>query len=118
MKFLLIVGIVLSVAVLGVGGLGNFSCAGFSSVKPSSIHVAELKTSIFRVEGMTCGGCAAGLRAIMKKIDGVQKVKASYEERKAIVTYNPAKIKPDQIIAAIEKLGYSAKLQKIGGTKN
>lgn len=113
-KTLLIIAIGLGIATLGVWVLGT--CVGFCS-PASSVQAAEAKTSTFRVEGMTCGGCAAGLKMTVKKLDGVQKAEASYEEGKAVVTYDPSKLKPEQIIAAIEKLGYKATLQKSEGEK-
>jgi copper chaperone CopZ len=67
-------------------------------------------TSVFEVEGMTCGGCEVGLRMKVKKLDGVEKVEASHKEGTAVVTYDAAKVTPEDIVAAIEDLGYTAKL--------
>lgn len=67
-------------------------------------------TSVFKVEGMTCGGCEVGVRLSVKKLDGVEEVEASYEEGRATVTYDAAKVTPEQIVAAIEELGYTAEL--------
>ncbi len=69
-------------------------------------------TSVFEVEGMTCGGCEAGLRLTVKKLDGVEEVKPSHTDKNVKVTYDPEKVTTDQIQAAIEKLGYTAKLQE------
>ena len=69
-------------------------------------------TSVFEVEGMTCGGCEAGLRLTVKKLEGVEEVKPSHEDSNVTVTYDPAKVTTDKIQAAIEKLGYKAKLQE------
>lgn len=71
---------------------------------------AQTTTSTFDVEGMTCGGCEAGVKLKVKKLDGVTSVDASYDEGTAVVTYDPDKVTPEQIIAAIEQLGYSAEL--------
>lgn len=65
-------------------------------------------TSLFRVEGMTCGGCEMAVKNVVKKLDGVEKVDASHRESQATVTYDSAKVTPAQIVAAIEKLGYTA----------
>ncbi len=73
---------------------------------------ASTVTSIFTVAGMTCGGCEAGVKVKVKKLDGVKDVAASYKEGRATVTYDPKKVSHEQIIAAIEELGYSAKLAK------
>lgn len=71
---------------------------------------AEKTVALFAVDGMTCGGCEAGVRVKVGKLDGIEKVTASYREGRAEVTYDPAKVTPEGIIAAIEELGYTAKL--------
>ena len=70
----------------------------------------EPVTSVFRVEGMTCGGCEAGVKLRVGKLDGVTSVDASYEEGTATVTFDPEQVGPEQIVAAIETLGYTAQL--------
>ncbi len=67
-------------------------------------------TSVFNVEGMTCGGCEAGVEYKVGKLDGVERVEASYKDSRAEVTYDPEKVTPDEIVAAIEELGYTAEL--------
>lgn len=74
-------------------------------------------TVVFQIEGMTCGGCEVGVRLNVKKLDGVKKVEASYEKGHAEVTYDAAKVTPEQIEAAIEKLGYEAEMQEPEETK-
>ena len=68
--------------------------------------------STFKVVGMTCGGCEAGVKVKVKKLAGVASVDASYEKGTARVVYDPAKVTPQQIIAAIEELGYTAELRE------
>ncbi|MGH9362334.1 MAG: heavy-metal-associated domain-containing protein [Thermoanaerobaculia bacterium] len=70
----------------------------------------SLVTAVFKVEGMTCGGCETGVRVKVKKLDGVEEVEASYEKKRARVTYDPRVVTPKRIIEAIEELGYSAEL--------
>jgi copper chaperone CopZ len=72
-------------------------------------------TTVFAVEGMTCGGCEAGVKVAVKKLDGVEKVTASHAEGRATVTYDPSKVTPEDIEAAIEKIGYQARALE-GGT--
>lgn len=79
--------------------------------RPAAAAVeAPFVTSTFQVEGMTCGGCEAGVKLAVKRLDGVVKVEASYEEKRATVTYDGAKVTPRAIVQAIEKLGYRARL--------
>ena len=67
-------------------------------------------TSAFHVTGMTCGGCEVGVRRVVNKLEGVQEVEASHEDGTATVTYQAERVTPDDIIAAIEELGYTAEL--------
>ena len=67
-------------------------------------------TSTFDVNGMTCGGCEVGVKMKVKKLEGVTSVDASYKDGTAEVAYDPQKVTPAEIIAAIEDLGYTAKL--------
>ena len=67
-----------------------------------------LTTTVFNVEGMTCGGCEASVKMVVKKLDGVEKVTASHKEGRATVTYDSSEVSTVDIKAAIEKLGYRA----------
>jgi copper chaperone CopZ len=69
-------------------------------------------TSTFEVGGMTCGGCASKIRLGVKELAGVSDVKVSHDENIAMVSYDPEKVNPDQIIKSIEKAGFQAKLKK------
>ncbi len=70
----------------------------------------KLTTTHFQVAGMTCGGCEAAVRMAVNRLEGITEVKASYEEGKATVTYDATRAKPEDIIKAIEKLGYKAEV--------
>ncbi len=48
----------------------------------------------------------------VNSLEGIHKVEASYKDNKAVVTYEPSKVKPEEIKAAIETLGYEAELEK------
>lgn len=61
-----------------------------------------------RIEGMTCGGCAIATRKVLMRLAGVARADVSYEEKQAVVTYDPAKVTVPQMIAAVETLNYTA----------
>jgi len=67
-----------------------------------------LKTVVVPVEGMACVVCAATVKKTVKSLAGVSRVEVSLEKRGAQVTYEPDKVSPDTIVAAINKLGYKA----------
>ena len=90
--------------LLVLGGVGWVSQAAAADDDSQTV------TSTFEVEGMTCGGCELGVKMKVKKLDGVESVEASYEDSEAEVVYDPEKVTPNDIVAAIEELGYSAEL--------
>lgn len=76
------------------------------------IVAAGSRTTVFEVTGMHCSSCAEGIEAMVKRVDGVVRVEASYENHEAIVTFDPAKTSEKKIAEAIEKLGYKATPKK------
>jgi copper chaperone CopZ len=83
-------------------GLATEASAAVADGKPSP-NVVEIP-----VEGMACVACAASVKSAVKAIPGVVGVEVSLEKRKARVTYFANILTPDQIVAAIDKLGYTA----------
>src|SRR5260370_10741669 len=84
--------------------------AGWEPQALAAEQKTPIVTSLFKVEGMTCGGCEAGVRVKVKKLAGVEKVEASYEAKHARVSYDPRLLTPPRILEAIKELGYSAEL--------
>jgi copper chaperone CopZ len=66
--------------------------------------------AVFHIDGMTCGGCEAGVKVALEKLAGVQNAEVSYEESRASVTYDPGKVSTQDMKAAVEGLGYQARL--------
>ena len=96
------------VAGLVLAGLVAWTASAGEGADSSAAE--EAATSTFHVTGMTCGGCEVGVRRVVNKLEGVQEVEASHEEGTATVTYQADTVTPDDIIAAIEELGYTAEL--------
>lgn len=77
-------------------------------------EATELATAEFRVEGMTCGGCAIATEMAVKKLDGVESADAEYlgegKSGRCTVTYDPSLVGTEQIASAIEGAGYAPTL--------
>lgn len=73
---------------------------------------AKQQTLVLDIQGMHCAGCASGIEAMLKRVDGVTRADVSFEERLATVEYDPAKANVEKIVEAIEKLGYKAAPKK------
>ena len=64
------------------------------------------------VDGMACVACAAIVKSAVKTLPGVVGVEVNLEKRNARVTYFTNLLTPDRIVAAIDKLGYTAGMPK------
>ena len=95
--------------IVGAASLAGVALIGTSS---ASDVPAETVTKVIDVEGMTCGGCELAVKRAVGKLEGVDSVKASHEDGRAEVTYDPGKVTIEQIVEAIEKLGYQAELEE------
>lgn len=65
-----------------------------------------METKTLKIEGMTCGGCVASVRRVLSALDGVQQADVSLEKKQATVSYEPGRVTPDTLKAAIEDAGY------------
>ena len=87
-------------------GLAADASTAATDAKPSP-KVADIP-----VDGMACVACAASIKSAVKALPGVVGVEVSLEKRNARVTYFTNLLTPDRIVAAIDKLGYTAAMPK------
>ncbi len=73
---------------------------------------ASLKTITLPVSGMDCAICAVPIKARLHELTGVGKVDVDVPGGKVSVNYDPSKVKPEQLVAAINSTGYKASLPK------
>jgi copper chaperone len=59
----------------------------------------------FKVEDMTCGGCAASVRKAVSRVAGVSAVTADPQTKDVVVEATP-EVTRDAVIAAINTAGY------------
>ncbi|RMG10756.1 MAG: heavy-metal-associated domain-containing protein [Deltaproteobacteria bacterium] len=78
--------------------------------EPARAGGAATKEVTLAVEGMTCSSCAVTVKMALRRLDGVEEAKVSFDEKKAVVRYDPTKVRPADLTAAIDKLGYKAKV--------
>ncbi len=62
----------------------------------------------FKIPDMTCSNCAMKLESLEDDLEGVKRVDASYHKLQMVVEYDETKLTEEQIIAAVEKKGYTA----------
>ena len=52
------------------------------------------------------------MQGALSKVEGVKSADVSLEEQRAVVMYTPKTVKPEQLIEAIEEVGFKAKEEK------
>ena len=57
--------------------------------------------------GMTCASCAGRIEKKLNRLDGVT-ASVNYATEKASVSFDAAKVSTDQLVAAVESIGYGA----------
>lgn len=65
----------------------------------------------FLISGMTCEGCAAGLKFELDDIKAIKKSKIDFDKKLAVIAYNTNLLSTAELLKTIKKLGYQAKLQ-------
>jgi P-type Cu+ transporter len=62
-----------------------------------------------RIEGMSCGSCAAQVEKRLNRIDGVEAA-INLATATATVAYPPGSVAPEDLVAAVTQAGYRARL--------
>lgn len=110
----LIAGLVLF-AASGCGGKreqassGGPGAGGGSEAEGGAMQAEGTRMVKVEVHGMHCEGCVAAIEQALGECDGVVQKEVSLGDSLAVVTYDPAKVKPADVVAVIEELGYIAK---------
>lgn len=60
------------------------------------------------VQGMSCGACVGHVTRALQTLSGVQSARVNLEEQQALVSFDPAQVTVDQMIAAVDDEGYKA----------
>ena len=89
-------------------GVQAFEEAAVDTASTSQRPVNALEVIDLEVGGMTCASCAARIEKKLNKLDGVE-ASVNYATEKANVRV-PEGVSADDLIAVVEKTGYTAKL--------
>ena len=72
---------------------------------------AAQKTVVLAVPSMNCAACPITVRKALEKVPGVQKVKATYEPKEAVVTFDDAKTSVEKLMDATKQAGYPSNVK-------
>ena len=84
------------------------SCSGNTDKKVQKDIVRELTSIEVSIKGMTCTGCEQTIQAAVSSLGGIQYIKASHTEGKAIVVFDKAVTDSTKIKEKINGKGYTA----------
>jgi len=71
-----------------------------------AIKESGMETVTLKVNGMTCGGCAANVTRVLRVVPGVGEVTVALNLGTALVSYDPQRARLPDIKRAIEDAGY------------
>ncbi|UUV36343.1 cation transporter [Amycolatopsis roodepoortensis] len=80
---------------------------GYSCGMGRGVHMATT-THVFRVEGMDCGSCALLIDDALEDLPGVHSAQTTVKKGRSIVELDPSQCTADEVIGAIDELGYRA----------
>lgn len=62
--------------------------------------------AVLKIDGMFCSACAALLEKNLSQIPGVRHAEVSFEEKQAILDYDPRKVGPSRFAKSVTDAGY------------
>jgi Cu+-exporting ATPase len=82
---------------------------GYRKERPATEERLELP-----VEGMTCSSCAGRVEKSLNRLEGVEAT-VNYATERASVSFDPERVAPEDLLGAVEEVGYSASLPAAKG---
>jgi mercuric ion binding protein len=73
--------------------------------------LATEKTVVLSVPSMYCAACPISVRKALEKVPGVQNVKATYEPKEAVVTFDDSKASVEKLQEATKNAGFPSSLK-------
>lgn len=61
-----------------------------------------------KVEGMSCDACVRAIERKLSRVAGVSSAHVDLQQGSAVVEYDDSRAQADQLIGAVEQIGYHA----------
>lgn len=92
--------------LLGIYGISVLVLAGsLSSVgaqATNSSNEVQAETITLKIDGWTCRSCEKDIRRAVLAVPGVKSADVSYPRGGAVVTVEPGRVSPEQLVKAVE----------------
>jgi copper chaperone CopZ len=82
-----------------------------AATKPATKPLNRAKATL-KITGMTCDGCAKGVRIVLERVPGVKSALVERPKGRALVLYDPSECKPTDMVAAVRRAKYGAFVAK------
>lgn len=98
-------------ALTVIGAFGLIVRAQHPTAATSTIATPKTEHVVVAIEGMHCGGCASGVKAMLKRTPGVVSADVSFEQKEAKVEFDSSATSREKIVEAINNMGYKASVK-------
>ena len=80
----------------------------------STAHAQQQQASrvVLHIEGMSCASCSAAVKVRLERLDGVSEARVVFADKRAHVTFDPARVTPARMVEEINDMGYRARVEE------
>lgn len=102
--------VVVALALFPLYGVRFVSRVEHPAASPALVSEAKLTHVALKISGMTCEACAVSVQAALTKLPGVAEAHVDFAGTAAHIRYDPARVKPEQLVEAVNATGFKASL--------
>lgn len=105
-----------TVLVLGLLAAPSLIGRTHTPAVAQQVRSEPVQEVVLEVQGMTCEACSQAVVYALRRVEGVQAAEVTLEPPEARVRFDAAKVSVAQLIEAVRKTGFEAKLKKGAGS--
>jgi periplasmic mercuric ion binding protein len=83
------------------------------AVVASPVSAAGVRTATLDVTNMDCAACPITVRKALEKVPGVESAKVDFKLKRAVVTFDPARAKPEALTKATTDAGFPSSVKQL-----
>lgn len=73
----------------------------------------SMKKALFKIDGMSCGGCVNAVNRAIQSVEGVLNQEVSLEDGKATVEFDEQRTNEEAILQALQQTPYQSELLSV-----
>jgi len=77
-----------------------------------------MTTEVYDIGGMHCAACSSAVERVTRKLAGVERSDVNLPMNRMTIVYDEGQVKPEDIVAKVEKAGFTAKLHDNAAEKS